>query len=67
MHWLLVLRRLEKLLEETVQREVMEETGLHVKNIRYYKSQPWGIVDDILAGFIAMLMAILKSRWMNLN
>ena len=33
-------------LEETVQREVMEETGLHVKNIRYYKSQPWGIVDD---------------------
>ena len=38
-------------LEETVQREVMEETGLHVKNIRYYKSQPWGIVDDILAGF----------------
>lgn len=38
-------------LEETVQREVMEEVGLHVKNIRYYKSQPWGIVDDILAGF----------------
>ena len=38
-------------LEETVAREVMEETGLRVKNIRYYKSQPWGIVDDILAGF----------------
>lgn len=38
-------------LEETVLREVMEETGLHVKNITYYKSQPWGIVDDILAGF----------------
>ena len=38
-------------LEETVQREVLEETGLRVKNIRYYKSQPWGIVDDILAGF----------------
>lgn len=38
-------------LEQTVQREVMEEVGLHVKNIRYYKSQPWGIVDDILAGF----------------
>ena len=27
-------------LEETVKREVMEETGLKVKNIRYYKSQP---------------------------
>ena len=38
-------------LEETVRREVMEEVGLKVKNIRYYKSQPWGIVDDLLAGF----------------
>lgn len=38
-------------LEETVQREVMEEVGLKVKNIRYYKSQPWGVVDDILMGF----------------
>ena len=38
-------------LEECVAREVMEEVGLRVENIRYYKSQPWGIVDDILAGF----------------
>lgn len=38
-------------LEETVAREVMEETGLHVRNIRYYKSQPWGMVQDILMGF----------------
>ncbi len=38
-------------LEETAAREVMEEAGLRVKNIRYYKSQPWGIVDDLLAGF----------------
>lgn len=38
-------------LEETVEREVMEETGLRVKNIRYYKSQPWGSAADILAGF----------------
>ena len=38
-------------LEETVAREVMEEAGIRVKNIRYYKSQPWGIVDDILMGF----------------
>ena len=38
-------------LEETVAREVMEEAGVKVKNIRYYKSQPWGIVDDLLAGF----------------
>ena len=38
-------------LEECVAREVMEETGLRVKNIRYYKSQPWGSVQDILMGF----------------
>ena len=37
--------------EETVEREVMEEAGVRVKNIRYYKSQPWGIASDILAGF----------------
>ena len=38
-------------LEETVAREVMEETGIRVKNIRYYKSQPWGMAQDILTGF----------------
>ena len=38
-------------LEETVAREVMEEAGIRVKNIRYYKSQPWGVADDILTGF----------------
>ena len=37
--------------EETVAREVMEETGLRVKNIRYYKSQPWGISQTLLLGF----------------
>jgi len=37
--------------EETVSREVMEEVGLKVKNIRYYKSQPWGFSGGILAGF----------------
>jgi len=37
--------------EETVAREVKEETGLNVKNIRYYKSQPWGMVSDVLMGF----------------
>ena len=38
-------------LEQTVQREVMEETGVRVRNIRYYKSQPWGIAQDLLMGF----------------
>ena len=38
-------------LEETVRREVMEEVGLKVKNIRYYKSQPWAYSGTLLAGF----------------
>lgn len=38
-------------LEETVAREVMEEAGVKVKNITYYKSQPWGTANDLLAGF----------------
>lgn len=38
-------------LEQTVMREVMEETGVKVKNIRYYKSQPWGMASDLLVGF----------------
>lgn len=39
--------------EETVQREVMEEVGLHVKNLRYYKSQPWSFTSTLLMGFFA--------------
>ena len=38
-------------LEQTVHREVMEEVGLKVKNIRYYKSQPWGVDGNVLMGF----------------
>lgn len=38
-------------LEETVRREVMEEAGIKVKNIRYYRSQPWGMALDLLVGF----------------
>lgn len=37
--------------EETVKREVMEEVGLKVKNVRYYKSQPWSFSDTVLMGF----------------
>ena len=41
--------------EETVRREVMEEVGLEVKNIRYYKSQPWGFDQNLLMGFFCDL------------
>ena len=37
--------------EQTVAREVMEEVGLRVKNIRYYGSQPWGVDGNLLMGF----------------
>lgn len=38
--------------EDTVRREVMEETGLKVKNIRYYATQPWGIsAGGLLLGY----------------
>lgn len=41
--------------EQTVEREVMEEVGLKVKNIRYYKSQPWALSGSLLAGFFCEL------------
>lgn len=41
--------------EETVKREVMEEVGIQVKNIRYYKSQPWGFDLNLLLGFFCEL------------
>lgn len=41
--------------EECVRREVMEEVGLKVKNIRYYKSQPWAFSDTVMIGFTAEL------------
>ncbi len=42
-------------LEQTVHREVMEEVGLKVKNLKFYKSQPWPFTDTLLAGFYAEL------------
>ncbi len=39
-------------LEETLAREVKEEVGLDVWNIRYYKSQPWALSGSMMIGFI---------------
>lgn len=41
--------------EDTVRREVMEEAGLRVKNIRYFASQPWGFASNLLLGYYAEL------------
>lgn len=40
-------------LEECVAREVMEETGLRIKNIRYYSSQSWPYPSGLMVGFLA--------------
>lgn len=40
-------------LEECVRRELMEETGVTVKNIRYFGSQPWPYPCGLMIGFYA--------------
>lgn len=40
-------------LEDTVAREVKEEVGLDIRNIRYYKSQPWPFSGSMMIGYIA--------------
>ncbi len=40
-------------LENAVSREVLEETGIKVKNISYHSSQPWPFPGSIMIGFNA--------------
>jgi NAD+ diphosphatase len=40
-------------IEETVHREVKEEVGIRVKNIRYFASEPWPFPDSLMLGFVA--------------
>jgi len=40
-------------LEEAVRREVMEETGLTIKNLRYVASQPWPYPCGLMVGYMA--------------
>ena len=40
-------------LEECVHREVMEETGLRIKNLKYFGSQPWPYPSGIMVGYTA--------------
>lgn len=58
--------------EECVQREVEEEVGLKVKNIKYFGSQPWPFPDSLMVGFTAEYVSgdinidkeeILEARW----
>jgi NAD+ diphosphatase len=40
-------------LEDAVRREVKEETGIAIKNIRYFGSEPWPFPNSLMIGFIA--------------
>jgi NAD+ diphosphatase len=40
-------------LEQTVHREVGEEVGIAVRNLRYFGSEPWPFPDSLMIGFIA--------------
>ena len=40
-------------IEEAVAREVMEEAGIKVKNIRYHSSQPWPFPSSLMIGCLA--------------
>lgn len=40
-------------LEQAVEREVLEETGITITNIRYYASQPWPYPCGLMVGFYA--------------
>ncbi|OGV62748.1 MAG: hypothetical protein A3K19_10575 [Lentisphaerae bacterium RIFOXYB12_FULL_65_16] len=40
-------------LEEAVRREIREEVGIEVKNLRYFASQPWPYPDSLMLGFTA--------------
>lgn len=59
-------------LEDAVKREVKEEAGIDVKNIRYFGSQPWPFPDSLMIGFTAEYAGgeisidnneILDARW----
>jgi NAD+ diphosphatase len=40
-------------IEETIVREVREEVGVRVENVRYFGSQPWPFPNSLMVGFTA--------------
>ncbi|WP_003542655.1 NAD(+) diphosphatase [Desulfotomaculum nigrificans] len=59
-------------LEECIKREIREEVGIEVKNIKYFGSQPWPFPDSLMMAFTAEYDAgeitvdnheILEAHW----
>ena len=56
-HWALVAGFVEvgETFKGAARREIMEEVGLKVSDLVYYKSQPWSFSDSAMIGFFAKL------------
>lgn len=62
--------------EQAIHREVKEEVGIDVKNIRYYGSQPWPFPHSLMFGYFAEYAGgeiiidhdeIADAQWFNIN
>lgn len=62
--------------EETLEREVFEEVGIKIKNMRYYASQHWPFPNSFMMGFFAEHASgeikidnveIIDAQWFNKN
>ena len=63
-------------LEEGIKREVMEEVGLKVNNIKYFGSQPWPFPNSLMIGFTANYESgeinvdgkeIIEAKWFDVD
>lgn len=63
-------------LEEAVKREVKEEVGINIKNIKYFGSQSWPFPNSLMIGFTAEYESgnievdnfeILDAKWFSKN
>jgi NAD+ diphosphatase len=59
-------------LEEAVRREVLEESGIRVRRVRYLASQPWPFPSSLMMGFLCEALSeeitidpeeIAEARW----